>query len=191
MKKTSIIIGTLFLFLLISQMIAQPLPIAKPEDAGMSSTHLNLVKAIIKSAIERKDFPGSAILVARKGKIVLRDAFGKCQWVPEERPMKVKMIFDLASITKPVATATSIMILAEQGRIRLWDKVKEFVPEFAPYVDEEGNPAEDARIWHLLTHTSGLPPYANAKEVEEKYGNPCTMDSLVKHIAKLKKSNPP
>lgn len=184
------IVGTVFFFLFISQLNAQPLPLAKPEDVGMSSTHLNLVKAIINAAIDRKDFPGTAILIARKGKIVLREAFGDCQCIPEKREMKVDMIFDLASITKPVATATSIMILVEQGRIRLWDKVNEFVPDFTPYVDENGNPGEDARIWHLLTHTSGLPPYTNAKEVEATYGNPCPMDSLVKHIALLKKTDP-
>ncbi len=185
------IVGTLFFFLFISKLNAQPLPLAKPEDVGMSSTHLNLVKAIINAAIDQKDFPGTAILIAKKGKIVLREAFGDCQSIPEKREMKVDMIFDLASITKPVATATSIMILVEQGRIRLWDKVNEFVPDFAPYVDENGNTGEDARIWHLLTHTSGLPPYTNAKEVEATYGNPCPMDSLVKHIALLKKTDPP
>ncbi|MFZ5517760.1 MAG: serine hydrolase domain-containing protein [Candidatus Zhuqueibacterota bacterium] len=170
---------------------AQSLPVAKPESVGMSSTQLSLVKAMINSAIEQKDFPGAAIIVSRKGHIVLREAFGKSQWVPEERPMEIDMIFDMASVTKPVATATSIMILVEQGRIRLWDTVKEYIPEFASYVDENGKPGEDARIWHLLTHTSGLPPYTPAKEVEEKYGNPCPMDSLVKHIALLKKTDPP
>ena len=189
LQKTIFLV--LFLILFISQSYPQSLPTAKPEDIGMSSAHLNQAKAIIKAAIERKDFPGAAILVARKGKIVLRDAFGKCQWIPQERPMTVDLMFDLASITKPVATATSIMILVEQGRIRLWDKVKDFVPEFAPYIDENGKPGKDARIWHLLTHTSGLPPYTNAKEVEAKFGNPCPMDSLVKHIALLKKTDPP
>jgi CubicO group peptidase (beta-lactamase class C family) len=193
MKKflSSSIFTSLTLLLLVAQIIAQPLPMAKPEDVGMSSTHLNLVKAIIKTAIERKDFPGANILVARKGKIVLREAIGRCQWIPKERPMELNMIFDLASITKPVATATSILILVEQGRIRLWDKVKDFVPDFVTYFDENGKPGEDARIWHLLTHTSGLPPYTNAKEVEAKYGNPCPTDSLVKHIAQLKKTDPP
>ncbi len=185
------IFTNLILLFLVSQIIAQPLPLTKPEDVGMSSIHLNLVKSIIKAAIKRKDFPGATILVARKGKIVLRDAFGNCQWIPEERPMEINMIFDLASITKPVATATSIMILVEHGRIRLWDKVKDFVPNFVTYLDEKGNPGEDARIWHLLTHTSGLPPYTNTKEVEAKYGNPCPTDSLVKQIAQLKKSDPP
>jgi CubicO group peptidase (beta-lactamase class C family) len=185
------VVTLLFLMLFISQSHPQSLPTAKPEDVGMSSAHLNQAKAIIKAAIERKDFPGATILVARKGKIVLRESFGKCQWIPDERTMSIDMLFDLASITKPVATATSIMILVEQGRIRLWDKVKDFVPEFAPYIDENGKPGKDARIWHLLTHTSGLPPYTNAREVEAKFGNPCPMDSLVKHIALLKKTDPP
>jgi len=188
LQKTTLL--ALFLMLFISQSHAQSLPIAKPEDVGMSSARLNLIKSIIKTAIESKDFPGANILIARKGKIVLREAFGKCQWIPEQRPMTIDMIFDLASITKPVATATSLMILAEQGRIRLWDKVKDFVPDFTPFVDENGKPGEDARIWHLLTHTSGLLPYTNAKEVETKFGNPCPMDSLVKHIALLKKTDP-
>jgi len=182
----------LFLILfLISPGYTQSLPTVKPEDVGMSSTRLNRVKSLIKAAIDRKDFPGANILVARKGKIVLREAFGKCQWIPEQLPMNLDMMFDLASITKPVATATSIMILAEQGRIRLWDKVKDFVPDFVQFVDQNDKPGEDARIWHLLTHTSGLPPYTNAKEVETKFGNPCPMDSLVKHIALLNKTDPP
>jgi len=193
MKKlaSQITIMTVFLSLISLQLFAQPLPMAKPETVGMSSTHLNLVKAIINAAIERKDFPGAAILVARKGKIVLRDAYGDCQWIPEKKSMKVDMIFDMASITKPVATATSIMILVQQGRVRLWDKVKEFVPEFAPYIEDNGKTGQDARIWHLLTHTSGLPPYTNAKEVEEKFGSPCPTDSLVRYISQLPKSDPP
>jgi len=184
-------VSFLFLLLTLSQSFPQSLPLAQPEEAGMSSSHLNHVKTIIQAAIEKKDFPGAAILVARKGKIVLREALGASQWIPEKRAMNIDMIFDLASITKPVATATSIMILVEQGKIRLWDKVKDFVPDFSTYTNEAGKPGEDARIWHLLTHTSGLPPYTNAKEVERKFGSPCPTDSLVKHIAQLKKTDPP
>ncbi|MCL6531358.1 MAG: serine hydrolase [Meiothermus ruber] len=68
--------------------------------------------------------------------------------------MNESMIFDLASLTKPVATATSILILVEQGRLSLEEKVRDFVPQFSPYVDEKGQPGEDARIWHLLRHTA-------------------------------------
>ena len=162
-----------------------------PETVGMASARLARVDKIISEAIGRKDFPGAVILVIRKGKTVWRKAFGHSQWVPEPAPMDVSRIFDLASITKPVATATSVMMLVEQGRFRLWDKVKDFVPEFVPYADEEGKPGEDARLWHLLTHTSGLPPYTDAEVLKDKYGYPITLESMVDHIAHLQKISTP
>jgi CubicO group peptidase (beta-lactamase class C family) len=171
--------------------LGQPVPAARPEDLGMSSKHLGYIDQIVQEAIDRKDFPGAVLLVTRKGKTVYRKAFGQSQWLPEAKPMTVVMIFDLASVTKPVATATSVMILVERGKIRLWDKVKDFVPEFAVYLQEKGIPGEDARLWHLLTHTSGLPPYTDPKDVEKKYGNPCSTDDLVKVIAQIPKESPP
>jgi CubicO group peptidase (beta-lactamase class C family) len=170
---------------------AQGLPQAKPEDVGMASERLALLDTLINGALAREDFPGAVLLVTRKGRTVWRKAYGLSQRVPEGRPMDANMIFDMASVTKPVATATSIMILVERGRIRLWDKVKDYVPEFAPYILEGGIPGEDARLWHLLTHTSGLQPYTDPKEVEQKYGSPCSVDLLVKHIAGLRKGSPP
>jgi CubicO group peptidase (beta-lactamase class C family) len=164
---------------------------SKPEEAGLSGKHLRLLDGMINNAIARKDFPGAVILVGRKGKTVFRKAYGESQWVPERKPLDETMIFDLASITKPVATATSFMILVEEGKISLDEKVKEYVPGFAPYVDPSGKAAEDARIWHLLTHTSGLPPYAEAAEVEEALGRPCTTAQLVGYIAQLPKTDPP
>jgi len=190
-KKFAFIVAAGILMIFCTQITAQPLPLATPEAVRMSSSRLNLVRVVIKKAIEKKEIPGAAILVARKGQIVLREAFGNSQLIPEKKPMKIDMIFDMASITKPVATATSIMILVEQGKIRLWDKVKDYIPEFVPYIDEDGKKAEDARIWHLLTHTAGLQPYTDAEEAGEKLGNPCDLDSLAVYIAELKKTDPP
>ncbi len=166
------------------------LPSAKPEEVGMSAKHLAYLDVIIDEAIGRKDFPGAVVVVTHNGRTVYRKAFGQSQWVPEPKPMAVDMIFDMASVTKPVATATSVMILAERGQIRLWDKVKVYVPEFAPYIMEKGIPGEDARLWHLLTHTSGLPPYTDPKEAAKKIGDPCTTEDLVKLIAALPKESP-
>jgi serine-type D-Ala-D-Ala carboxypeptidase len=191
MKIMRFIIIPAFLMSLAATAPAQGLPSAKPEEVGMSQARIELLDGLMKEALARKDFPGAVILVARNGKTVWRKAYGQSQWVPEPKPMAVNMIFDLASITKPVATATSIMILVERGQIRLWDKVKDFVPEFAPYVLEGGIPGEDARIWHLLTHTSGLPPYTDPKEIEKKHGNPCATDLLVKEIGAIRKESPP
>ena len=165
--------------------------LSKPEEAGLSGKHLRLLDGLVNEAIARKDFPGAVLLVGRKGKTVFRKAYGESQWVPERKPLDEDMIFDLASITKPVATATSFMILVEEGKISLDEKVKDYVPGFIPYVDPEGKPGEDARIWHLLTHTSGLPDYAKADEVEEALGRPCTTVQLVGYIAALPKTDPP
>ncbi len=190
-------LGVLTLFLVLSFGLAHPLPKAKPEKVGMSSARLNRVKTVIQEAIARKDFPGAVLLVGRKGKIVFFQSFGESQWIPESRPMSASMIFDLASITKPVATATSILILVERGEIRLWDKVKDYIPEFKPYVsdkdevNEEEDGPKDACLWHLLTHTSGLPPYTDAEELAQRFGEPLSTKTLVEHIAQLEKSDSP
>jgi CubicO group peptidase (beta-lactamase class C family) len=169
------------------------LPSTSADDVGMSSERLERVDAVINEAIGRKELPGAVLLVARKGKTVHRKAYGESQWVPEHKPMAVDAIFDLASVTKPVATATSIMILAEQGKISLWDRVKMHVPEFVPYADDWGNKGDDARIWHLLTHTSGLPPYTDAELARKSLGGGPTVtpEALVGYIAKLRKTDPP
>jgi CubicO group peptidase (beta-lactamase class C family) len=83
------------------------------------------------------------------------------------------------------------MILVERGKLSLYDKVRDYVPEFSVYEDEKGQKGEEARLWHLLTHTSGLPAYTSAEEVARLYGAPCPTEALVKHIATLKKEFPP
>ncbi|MGA2361139.1 MAG: serine hydrolase domain-containing protein [Candidatus Aminicenantales bacterium] len=191
MKKPSMLLVIVLLFLgSVPFLPGQPVPAAKPEEVGMSSKHLAYLDRIIDEALQRKDFPGAVLLVTRMGKTVYKRAFGESQWLPGPKPMSTDMIFDMASVTKPVATATSVMILVERGKIRLWDKVKTYVPDFAVYLQEKGVPADDARLWHLLTHTSGLPPYTDPKEVEKKYGNPCSTEDLVKVISQIPKESP-
>jgi CubicO group peptidase (beta-lactamase class C family) len=187
------ICSALSLLILFSGCRTKPIlePSETPESVGMSSARLARVDKIINEAIDRKDFPGAVLLVMRKGKTVWRKAYGHSQWVPESAPMDVSQIFDMASITKPIATATSVMMLVEQGRFRLWDKVKDFVPEFVAFIDDEGKPGEDARLWHLLTHTAGLPPYTDAEGLRNKYGHPITLESMIGHIARLEKLYPP
>jgi CubicO group peptidase (beta-lactamase class C family) len=191
MRKTlSLTVLAFFVVGGLTAALSQTLPPAKPEDVGMSSKHLAYLDEIIGAAVVRKDFPGAVLLVARKGKAVFRRAYGESQRVPEPRPMTADMIFDLASVTKPVATATSIMILVEQGKLRLWDRVKEYVPEFSTWYGEKGIAGEEARLWHLLTHTSGLPPVTDAKEAAKKLGDPCSTADLAKLIAEIPKESP-
>ncbi len=191
MRKT--VIPAVLTLLVLSAAVPSPgaaLPPAKPETVGMSSAQLALLDALIEEAVARKDFPGAVVLVARKGKVVYRKAFGLSQTAPEPRPLTADMIFDQASITKPVATATSVMILVERGRLRLWDKVKTYVPSFSTWYGEKGIAGEDARLYHLLTHTSGLPPYTDAKEAAKKLGDPCSTADLAGLIAAIPKERP-
>lgn len=190
--KNNFLICLLFFILVIQTAMAETrLPSARPEEVGLDSGRLKILDELIGEALNRRDFPGAVLLVLRHGKVVWRKAYGQSQLVPEPQPMKVDHIFDLASITKPVATATSVMILVELGKIRLWDKVKNYIPEFTPYIEEKGIPGEDVRLFHLLTHTSGLPPYVEPEEIVKKYGLPCSTELLVKHIAGLTKEFPP
>ncbi|MFW6137372.1 MAG: serine hydrolase domain-containing protein [Candidatus Aminicenantaceae bacterium] len=162
-----------------------------PESVGMSSVRLAHIAPVIENAVKNKDLPGAVVVVGRKNHIVYRKAFGFSSLEPQSREMTVDMIFDLASLTKPVATAASLMILVEQGQIRLWDKVSEFVPGFSRHIDVHGNTSNPARIGHLLTHTSGLPGYVNKDEMESVFGDFCATPGLVRYIANMPKESPP
>lgn len=191
MSKINIAIGLVLAAGLFCCQSRGPSVLPGRTQSEMSEAHLRYLDEIIGDAVENGEVPGADLLVGNRERIVYHKIFGASQLVPERLPMKQGMMFDLASITKPVATATSLMVLVERGKIGLRDKVRDFVPEFKTFVDEEGNSGEDARIWHLLTHTSGLLPYCDAQEVKEKYGDPCPVEILVKHIGGLDKLNPP
>jgi uncharacterized protein YbbC (DUF1343 family)/CubicO group peptidase (beta-lactamase class C family) len=131
---------------------AQGLPVAKPETVGMSSAKLNQIDELVNKDIADKKLPGGVVVIGRKGKIVYRKAFGNRALLPNVEKMTIDTIFDAASLTKPVATATSIMILIEQGKIRLNDTIGKFIPEI------QISEAKNITILQLLTHTSGYAP---------------------------------
>jgi uncharacterized protein YbbC (DUF1343 family)/CubicO group peptidase (beta-lactamase class C family) len=130
----------------------QRLELARPESVGMSSERLNQIDQAVREAIERKETPGAVVLVARRGRIVYRKAFGHRALEPRPEPMTVDTIFDLASLTKVVATATSIMILVERGKLSLSDPVAIHIPEFGRFGKER------ITVEQLLTHRAGFPP---------------------------------
>jgi uncharacterized protein YbbC (DUF1343 family) len=136
--------------MLVSLTFAQSLPVATPESVGMSSQQLAYIDEAITAEIAKKQLPGAVVLVGRQGKIVYRKAFGNRALEPNIEAMTLDTIFDLASLTKVVATATSVMILVERGQIRLGDPVARYIPEFG----EMGKRA--ITVEQLLTHRSGL-----------------------------------
>jgi len=179
------------LFFLFSQcQIQKPVEI-EPEKPKISQEHLLRINDLIRQSMENKDIPGAAVMIGQKNQVLFSEVYGNSQLVPDPSPMEYDMIFDLASLTKPVATATSIMILVERGQIHLREKVKDYIPGFKPFLNEQGNYGDDARIWHLLTHTSGLPPYIKNENIPHHFGSFVTLNNMVAYIANMDKTNPP
>ena len=135
-----------------AQTLASTLPMASPATVGMSSEKLSEIDRVVTQEIAQGRLPGAVILVGRRGRIVWRRAYGARALVPRREPMTVDTIFDLASLTKVVATATSIMILVERGQVRLSDPLSRYIPEM------RGGGRERITIEQLLTHRAGYAP---------------------------------
>ncbi|MCK5470628.1 MAG: beta-lactamase family protein, partial [Cyclobacteriaceae bacterium] len=142
-----------------------PLTKATPESVGMSTERLNRIDAMCKEVVKDGDLPGVVVLVARKGKIVFHEAYGKTDNTVG-KAMKKNTIFRIASQSKAI-TSTAVMMLWEEGKFRLDDPISKFIPEFKnpqvlknfKYKDTSYSTAaadKEITIRHLLTHTSGL-----------------------------------
>jgi uncharacterized protein YbbC (DUF1343 family)/CubicO group peptidase (beta-lactamase class C family) len=110
------------------------------------------IAALVAPAIERGDLPGCVVLVGRRAGIVFEEAYGDRSVEPVRVAMTTDTLFDLASLTKPIAAATSAMVLVERGQLRLQDKVAQFFPEFAAHGKQ------DVTIEQLMVHSAGLIP---------------------------------
>jgi uncharacterized protein YbbC (DUF1343 family)/CubicO group peptidase (beta-lactamase class C family) len=120
--------------------------------AQSENSQLSVLDSIIQTSIQNHEIPGGVLLVGHDGQVIYRKAFGNRSLEPTRTAMTVDTIFDLASLTKVVATTTAIMQLEEQGRIRLNDPVVKYIPEFGQ------NGKSDITVRDLLTHFSGLAP---------------------------------
>jgi SSS family transporter len=138
-KRTSKI-AVLLIVLMASQLKAQEDP------------EFRQIDRIVEGGIAAKKFPGAVVIAGHNGKIIFHKAYGNSSLIPAPEPMTEDTIFDLASLTKVLATAPAIMQLYEQGRFQLNDPVAQYLPQFA------ANGKQDITIRQLLTHYSGLPP---------------------------------
>src|SRR4030042_749558 len=129
-----------------------PPPPAPPGPAApeIDARRFARIDAVTKREIAAGHLPGAVVLVGHQGRIVYRKAFGMRAVEPLPQPMTPDTVFDIASMTKVVATTTAIMQLAEHGRLRLVDPVAKYWPEFAP------NGKGSITLRQLLTHTSGM-----------------------------------
>lgn len=154
-KLASFYVVALFMLATIAQSAwAETADVARvtPEAARMNPAMEASIDQVVARKIEEGDLPGCVVVVGRKAGIVFEKAYGNRRCEPTQTPMTLDTLFDLASLTKPIATATSVMKLVERGKLRLQDKVAKFFPDFAKHGKE------DVTIEQLLIHSSGLIP---------------------------------
>jgi CubicO group peptidase (beta-lactamase class C family) len=144
-----------------------PFPWANPWDVGLDHEYVNKAYSGMAQAIQENSGPGVVALVLKDGKIVARRAIGNEQthiiyrsagdgelkYIPYSNRMLEDAVFDMASLTKVIATTTSIMILVEQNKISLDDPVVKYIPTFGARAKDK------VTIRNLLTHSSGLPAW--------------------------------
>lgn len=168
---------------LIVLLVAQPalaqLRLAKPETESVSSEALARMDSVINDDIAKHRLPGAAVLVGRNGHVIWQKSYGSRAVEPSKEAMTADTIFDVASLTKVVATATSIMILVERGKVRLNDPVSVYIPE----LKDEGR--DGITIEQLLIHRSGYAPDFDLRERWTGY------DEAIKRLIKEPLRNPP
>ena len=163
--------------LLIAQLSLVQAQTVAPESVGLSSERLGRINELVQSHIDAGDISGAVTLVARHGKIAYLQAQGVMD-LESAKPMETDTIFRLASMSKPVG-ALAIMMLIEEGKVKLGDPVSKFLPSFAGQqvavrTGEGDNDfylmpaAREVTVRDLLTHTSGV----MSGGISSRAGNP-------------------
>ena len=176
--------------------IAGAVPRATPEEVGLSSERLGRITEVVRRHIDAGDVSGAVTLVARRGHIAHFEAQGFLD-IESQTPLQTDAIFRLASMSKPI-TAVAIMMLVEQGEIRLDDPVSRFIPEFADS-DKVAVPrpgGEDGEfdlvtanrpitMRDLLTHGSGLVSGGLGAQAANEIAPRTERDTLASWIPKI------
>ncbi len=153
--------GALILLVAVNQVVipaGAEVSAKKPsQTAADGAPDFSAVTALINQAIEAKKLPGAVVLIGHNGKTVFEEAYGNRAIEPAVEPMTENTIFDMASLTKCLATATAIMQLYEAGKVQFDDPVAKYLPAFG------ANGKEKVTVRELLTHYSGLPADVDLK----------------------------
>ena len=187
---------------------AGAVPNGKPEDAGFSAERLGRIKEAVQRHIDAGSVPGAVTLVARRGKVVHFEAHGYND-VEGKKAMPKDAIFRLASMSKPIG-AVAVMMMIEEGKVRLNDPVSRFIPEFkqsvvavpkggaapaaaggrgggrgGPPPEVDLVPARAITVRDLLTHTSGLMSGGPGQQTAGQAAQRTPPDTLATYMARL------
>lgn len=130
----------------------KPLPRATPEALGLKTADFAKIDDAVRAALERHAAPGVVVVIVHKGIVVFRKAYGYRSLEPEKLLMLPEIVFDLASLTKPIATATAVMLLIEDGKLKVTDPISKHLPAM------RRKETDRLTVENLLLHTSGFIP---------------------------------
>jgi CubicO group peptidase (beta-lactamase class C family) len=168
-------------------------PITRPEQVGLSSERLKRIEEDVQRHIAAGHIAGAVTLVARRHRVVHLKSYGVMD-VESSKPMSTNAIFRIASMTKPL-TATAILMLAEDGKLKISDRISAFIPEYGQaqvgVATNNLSPSQlrlrlahrDITIKHLLTHTSGI--VTPVLQQEEPVDHERPTDTLADHVPRI------
>lgn len=133
---------------------------------------------LVDDAIRRRIFPGIEVLVAKGDQVLLHEAWGRLEIGPDSPELARGTLWDIASVTKPVATATCLLVLLEKGLLSLEDRVAALLQEF------DSPQKSSITLRHLLTHTSGLPHWSDL------YSETASQAEALQRLAHITLANP-
>jgi CubicO group peptidase (beta-lactamase class C family) len=141
-------------------LLVQASPPAAPPGHGRPSFTAATFDPLVEEGIRLGAFPGAALVIGRRDTILFAKGYGRLTWSGGAAPVRVdSTLWDLASLTKVIATTTALMLLVERGRVDLDAPVRRYLPEYV---------ANEVTVRHLLMHTSGLrgtlPLYRDARD---------------------------
>jgi len=114
---------------------------------------------ILRSGIDQRAFPGAAVAIAHQGKLIAHKGLGRFTYAATSPAVTAETVYDLASVTKVIATTTACMILYDRGLLKLDQPIIELLPEFAAKSSSSEDPRRQITLRMLLAHSSGLPAY--------------------------------
>ena len=185
----------LLFFCVTALAFGQGLPMAVPEEVGVSAERLERIRPMLQDYVDAEHLPGFLTVVARRGKIVHFETIGMRD-VENEKPIEPDTILRIYSMSKPI-TSIAVMILYEEGHFQLNTPVSKFMPEFEnmKVYNEDQTEILDAKkeitIKHLLMHTAGFTYGWGDKPVDERYKelkifeNGSTLADMVKKLGDI------
>lgn len=145
--------GILFVFIIFISTPAIWAQALLEPDLNNPKYNFSTIDKIMEDGISDSAFPGGVVLVGYKGKIVYEKTFGYYTYDKSSTPMSLDVMFDMASVSKVIGTTSAAMLLYDQGKLNLDEKVTAYFADFAV------NGKDKAEVRNLLLHNSGLPPY--------------------------------